>query len=123
MLLAQKSNPIKIHYSLSKQLNAGNKVDLNVTVSYNLPKEQTGNLTLELTDAGTKKSVDGWFLNIFPFQYFTSIKGEKFTTQFPFTVPADYHGKFIMTLTAICGDAKDSVSHTFTLGSKSSRHE
>ena len=69
MLLAQKSNPIKIHYSLSKQLNAGNKVDLNVTVSYNLPKEQTGNLTLELTDAGTKKSVDGWFLNIFPFQY------------------------------------------------------
>jgi len=123
ILFAQKSNAIKIHYTLSQQLKAGNKVDLKVMVEHHLSKEQTGNVTLELFDAGSKKSVDGWFLNIFPFQYFTSIKGERFTTEFPFTVPSDYHGKFIMTLTAICGDAKDSVTRTFDMGTKITGHE
>ncbi len=95
ILFAQNRNSIKIHYSLSPQLNAGSKINLKVMVEHHLSKEETGNLTLELTDASTKKSVDGWFLNIFSFQYFTSIKGEKFTTQFPFTIPSDFKGKLI----------------------------
>ena len=123
ILFAQKPNALKIHYTLSQQLKAGSKVDLKVMVEHHLSSEQTGNVTLELFDAGSKKSIDGWFLNIFPFQYFTSIKGERFTTEFPFTVPADYHGKFIMTLRAICGDAKDSVTRTFDMGTKKTGHE
>lgn len=123
ILFAQKPNSIKIHYSLSQQLKAGNKIDLKVTVSHSLSKEQTGTVTLELIDATTNKSVDGWFLNIFPFQYFTSIKGEKFTTEFPFTVPSDYNGKFTVTIKAVCGNAKDSVSQTFNVNSKINSHE
>ena len=123
ILFAQTPNAIKIHYTLSQQIKAGNKVDLKVMVEHHLSKEQTGNVTLELFNAGTLKRIDGWFLNIFPFQYFTSIKAEKFTTEFPFTVPADYHGKFKMTLKAICGDAKDSVTRIFDIGSKITGHE
>ena len=91
ILFAQTPNAIKIHYTLSQQLKAGNKVDLKVMVEHHLSKEQTGN--------------------------------EKFTTQFPFTVPAEYHGKFILTLKAICGDAKDSVTRIFDIGSKITGHE
>ncbi len=120
---AQQQKELSIHCSFPQQLKAGSKVNLKVIISHTIQKEQTGNLTLELTDATTKKSVDGWFLNIFPFQYFTSIKGENFTTQFPFTIPSDYHGKFIMTLKAICGDAKDSLWHSFNIASKMINHE
>jgi len=121
--IAQQQKEISIHCVFPKKLNAGDKVNLKVNVSHTLYKEQTGNLTLELIDATTNKSVDGWFLNIFPFQYFTSIKGENFETQFPFTIPSDYHGKCMLTLKAVCGDAKDSLSHTFTIGSKIVNHE
>ena len=71
--IAQQQKEISIHCVFPKKLNAGDKVNLKVNVSHTLYKEQTGNLTLELIDAKTNKSVDGWFLNIFPFQYFTTI--------------------------------------------------
>lgn len=115
---AQQQKQLTLHCNFPKQLNGGDKIDLKVTVAHHLSKEQTGNVTLELFDANTNKSVDGWFLNIFPFQYFTSIAGEKFNASFPFTVPSNFNGKIKMIVKAVCGNAKDSVLQTFAISSK-----
>ena len=116
--IAQQQKQLTISCSFPKQLKAGNKINLKVIVAHHLVKEETGNVTLELFDATTNKSIDGWFLNIFPFQYFTSIAGEKFTTSFPFTVPSNFNGKIKIMITAVCSNAKDSLSQTFTISSK-----
>lgn len=115
---AQQQKELSISCSFPKQLNAGNKINLKVTVAHHLSKEQIGNVTLELFNAITNKSVDGWFLNIFPFQYFTSITKQKFTTNFPFTVPSNFNGKIKIIIKAVCGNAKDSISQIFTINSK-----
>jgi hypothetical protein len=80
-----------------------------VQVKHQLTKEQTGTLQFALYNVETKKSVDGWFLNFFPFQYFTTISNEIFETEFPFTVPNDYKGKFSIELVAKVDSIKDSI--------------
>jgi hypothetical protein len=80
-----------------------------VQVIHNLIEEKTGTLVLSLINHQTQTSVDGWFLNIFPFQYFTTIKNEKFEVEFPFTVPNDYSDSFDLVLVAHVGNLKDSI--------------
>ncbi len=82
---------------------------VNSTGKPQLTKEKTGTPQISLYNAETKKSVDGWFLNFFPFQYFTTIKNEIFETEFPFTVPNDYKGKFSIELVAKVDSIKDSM--------------
>ncbi|HEX3025343.1 MAG TPA: hypothetical protein VHP12_09045 [Chitinophagaceae bacterium] len=122
-VIAQQQKQLTVHCNFPKQLKTGNKINLKVTVAHHLSKEQTGNVTLELFDAITNKSVDGWFLNIFPFQYFTSIAGENFNTSFPFTVPSNFNGKIKIVIKAVCGNAKDSLAQTFTVSSKITGNE
>ena len=87
----------------------GESIKLKVQVKHQLTKEQTGNLQFALYNTETKKSVDGWFLNFFPFQYFTTIANEFFETEFPFTVPNDFKGKFTLELVAKVDTIQDSV--------------
>jgi hypothetical protein len=79
---------------------------------HDFPQEKTGQLTLALINHKTKKSVDGWFMNIFPFQYFTTIQNEPFETEFPFTVPFDYIGNFDIEIVARVNEIKDSIHFT-----------
>ena len=53
--------------------------------------------------------MDGWFINIFPFQYFTTILNTPFETEFSFTVPNDYKGNFEINLVATVDQIKDSI--------------
>lgn len=91
---------------------AGQSFKLQVKVIHHLKEEETGNLTLALYNHDTGKSVDGWFINIFPFQYFTTIDKENFEVEFPFTVPHEYKGSFDIELVAKVQDQKDSVRYT-----------
>lgn len=81
-------------------MTQGESIKLKVQVKHQISKEQTGHVQLFLYNAATKKSVDGWFLNFFPFQYFTTIANKNFETEFPFTVPNDFKGQFIIELVA-----------------------
>jgi len=104
-----QQKPLSIHFTPPTQLFLGESVKLKVQVKHQITKEQTGTLQFTLYNADTKKSVDGWFLNFFPFQYFTTIKNEIFETEFPFTVPNDYKGKFTLELVAKVDSIKDSI--------------
>jgi len=107
--MAQEKPAIKIHCVAPVKLKTGQSVKLKVSVSHNLKEENTGTLVLSLINHQTKTSVDGWFLNIFPFQYFTTIQNEKFEVEFPFTVPNDYSDSFDLVLVAHVGILKDSI--------------
>jgi len=106
--LAQQK-PLSIHFTAPTQLFLGESVKLKVQVKHQLNQEKTGTLQFAIFNAETKKSVDGWFLNFFPFQYFTTISNEIFETEFPFTVPNDYKGKFTLELVAKVDSIKDSI--------------
>jgi len=106
--LAQQK-PLSIHFTAPTAMFLGETLKLKVQVKHQLTKEQTGNLQFAIYNAETKKSVDGWFLNFFPFQYFTTISNEIFETEFPFTVPNDYKGKFTLELVAKVDTIQDSI--------------
>ena len=104
-----QQKPLSIHLITPSQMYLGESIKLKVQVKHQLTKEQTGHLEFALYNTETKKSVDGWFLNFFPFQYFTTISNEIFETEFPFTVPNDYKGKFSIELVAKVDSIKDSI--------------
>ena len=104
-----QQKPLSIHFTSPSQMFLGETMKLKVQVKHQLTKEQTGHLEFALFNTDTKKSVDGWFLNFFPFQYFTTISNEIFETEFPFTVPNDYKGKFSIELVAKVDSIKDSI--------------
>lgn len=115
LLFAQKMNGVvgqsKINIVCTPPtiMRLGQSIQLKVKVKHSFAQEKTGQLTLSLINSKTKKSVDGWFVNIFPFQYFTTIKMETFETEFPFTVPFDYVGKFDIEIVARVNEIKDSL--------------
>ena len=100
---------MSIHFTSPAKMFLGETIQLKVQVKHQLTKEQTGHLEFAIYNAETKKSVDGWFLNFFPFQYFTTISNEIFETEFPFTVPNDYKGKFSIELVAKVDSITDSI--------------
>ena len=104
-----QQKPLSIHFTSPAKMFLGETIQLKVQVKHQLTKEQTGHLEFALYNTETKKSVDGWFLNFFPFQYFTTISNEIFETEFPFTVPNDYKGKFSIELVAKVDSIKDSI--------------
>ena len=104
-----QQKPLSIHFTSPSQMFLGETMKLKVQVKHQLTKEQTGHLEFAIYNAETKKSVDGWFLNFFPFQYFTTISNEIFETEFPFTVPNDYKGKFTLELVAKVDTIQDSI--------------
>jgi hypothetical protein len=106
--IAQQT-PLSIHFTAPTEMFLGESIKLKVQVKHQLTKEQTGNLQFAIYNAETKKSVDGWFLNFFPFQYFTTIANEIFETEFPFTLPNDYKGKFTLELVAKVDTIQDSI--------------
>ena len=104
-----QQKPLSIHFTAPTAMFLGETLKLKVQVKHQLTKEQTGTIQFALYNAETKKSVDGWFLNFFPFQYFTTISNEIFETEFPFTVPNDYKGKFTLELVAKVDTIQDSI--------------
>jgi hypothetical protein len=107
---ATAQNPyLKIKATPPVTLKWGQSYRLKATVSHNFKEEKTGGITCTLLNAATHKPVDGWFVNIFPFQYFTTIANTTFETEFSFTVPHAYKGNFEIILVAQVEQIKDSV--------------
>ncbi|MBN8835712.1 MAG: hypothetical protein J0I09_00485 [Sphingobacteriia bacterium] len=113
-LFAQKKS-LHIQCDFPAVLKQTEYKELKVSVGNSFTKESTGHLTFEIFNADKNISVDGWFLNVFPFQYFTATPQKTFTTTFPFTVPGEYKGNIRIVIKAICGNVKDSISQIITV--------
>ncbi|MCX8473573.1 MAG: hypothetical protein ORN85_07990 [Sediminibacterium sp.] len=68
----------------------GAKEKLHLCINHNCLNENIGYLSLSLLDYKSHQPVDGWFLNFFPNQYFTTIKNTKPCSEFKFEVPHTY---------------------------------
>ncbi len=100
---------LKIDAKPPTQLKQGQSFKLGAKVLHNFTTEKTGGISCTFLNASNHTSVDGWFLNVFPFQYFTTISNTPFETEFTFTVPDEYKGKFEIILVAEANKIKDSV--------------
>ena len=120
---SQTPHTIKVHYILPKELEAGKKYDLPVSITNILSSENTGTIDFEIINPKTNTSVDGWFLNIFPHQFFTGTPHKKFSTTFPFTVPANFKGKIKFIVKAECHGAVDSVVFSSFIKNNLSQNE
>jgi hypothetical protein len=67
----------------------GDHIEFAVRIMNNSGKECTGQVQLELLDS-LKTSVDGWFINTFPNQYFTVDAHRSGIKRFPIQVPYNF---------------------------------
>jgi hypothetical protein len=107
---------LKIKAVAPGKLKLGQSFKLKASVAHNFNIEKTGGLTCTLLNTKTHVPVDGWFINIFPFQYFTTIANTPFEAEFSFTVPHEYKGNFEINLVATVDQVKDSIHfsvHTY----------
>ena len=71
-------------------LREGDVMEFTAKISNTSNEELTGTATLELIDATTGNSVDGFFNNVFPFQYFTVAANQSMVVKFPIQVPMNF---------------------------------
>jgi hypothetical protein len=91
---------LMVQPNMPRFLRQGDHLEL-VTKIVNLSdSEMTGQAQLELIDATTGQSVDGWFINTFPNQYFTVAAGQSELVKFPVQVPVQFDRALTWRITA-----------------------
>jgi hypothetical protein len=68
-------------------LREGDRMEFSAKIANLTDKEFTGQAQLQLIDATTNQSIDGWFQNMSPNQYFTVAAGQSEAVKFPIQVP------------------------------------
>ncbi|MDB5251344.1 MAG: alpha-2-macroglobulin [Flaviaesturariibacter sp.] len=93
-------------------LRQGDHLEFTTKIVNLSDREMTGQVQLELIDAATNQSVDGWFQNIFPNQYFTVAAGQSELVKFPMEVPFQFSSALkwrLVARAASFSDGEESV--------------
>ncbi len=109
-LVTQKS--LMVQPNIPRFLREGDQMELSVKIANLTNNELTGTITLELIDATTQTSVDGWFQNVFPQQYFTVEAGQSSIAQFPIQVPFSYNKPLTYRIIARTNELSDGEENT-----------
>ncbi|MDB5209831.1 MAG: alpha-2-macroglobulin, partial [Sediminibacterium sp.] len=72
-------------------MREGDNMEFSTKIVNLTDKEITGQAMLELIDPVSNTSVDGWFQNVFPAQFFTVEAGQSFAIKFPIQIPFGYN--------------------------------
>lgn len=88
-IITQKA--LMVQANAPRFIREGDKLEFSGKVVNLSDKELSGQVTLELVDAATGSSVDGWFQNVFPVQYFTAAAGQSTAIKFPIQVPFSFN--------------------------------
>ncbi|RYY44925.1 MAG: alpha-2-macroglobulin [Chitinophagaceae bacterium] len=100
--------PLMVQPNVPRFIREGDDIELVAKIVNLSEKEITGTVQLELMDAATGKSVDGWFKNIFPTQYFTVEAGKSMAIKFPFGAPHNFNSALTYRIKAISKDGSFS---------------
>lgn len=109
-LMTQKS--LMVQPNIPRFLREGDQMELSVKIANLTNKELTGTVLLELIDATTHTSVDGWFQNVFPQQYFTAEALQSGIVQFPIQVPFSYNKPLTYRIIARTNELSDGEENT-----------
>ncbi|MCW3117042.1 MAG: alpha-2-macroglobulin [Chitinophagaceae bacterium] len=88
-------------------LREGDRIEFSAKIVNLTDKELTGQAELQLFDATTNQSVDGWFQNMFPNQYFTVAAGQSEAVLFPIQVPYLFNKALTWRIVAKAKDISD----------------
>ncbi|MFN2438027.1 MAG: alpha-2-macroglobulin family protein, partial [Chitinophagaceae bacterium] len=88
-------------------LRQGDRMEFTAKIVNLTDKEFTGQAQLELIDAVTNQSVDGWFQNIFPNQYFTVGAAQSEVVKFPIEIPFQFTSALVWRIVARAGNISD----------------
>jgi uncharacterized protein YfaS (alpha-2-macroglobulin family) len=88
-------------------LREGDRMDFSTKIVNLTDKEITGQVQLQLIDATTNQSVDGWFNNMFPNQYFTVAPKQSFPVKFSIQIPYQYNKPVTYRIVAKAGNMSD----------------
>lgn len=105
--LVTTQKTLMVQSNAPRFLREGDNLEFSTKISNLSSKELTGQVVLELVDATTNSSVDGWFQNIFPTQYFTVAAGQSTAVKFPISIPFSYNKPLLWRVVAKAGDYSD----------------
>lgn len=117
-IIVQK--PLLVQLQAPQFLREGDRIELNAKIINLSDHELTGTTQLTLLNAGTNQSVDGWFKNIFPTQYFTVAVGQSLDIKFPIEIPYNFNSalKYLVTATtSVPKSVKESINKNDSLNS------
>ncbi|GAC1660414.1 MAG: alpha-2-macroglobulin family protein [Flavisolibacter sp.] len=109
--------PLMVQTNMPRFLRQGDHVELTATLVNLSDTEITGQVQLELKDGSGLRSVDGWFLNSFPHQYFTVPARRSVVVQFPLQVPNEFNSTLlwrIVAKTAMLSDGEENILPVLT---------
>lgn len=109
-VLKKDTARLAVHLDMPRFLREGDRLELTAKITNLSGKEFTGQALLQLFDATTNTSVDGWFQNVFPVQYFTVDAGETEAVSFPVEVPYLFKKALLWRITATAENGSDSES-------------
>ncbi|MFL5808990.1 MAG: alpha-2-macroglobulin family protein, partial [Flavisolibacter sp.] len=101
-LVTQKE--IMVQPNIPRFVRQGDHIEFATTIVNLSDSERTGQVQLELFDATTNQSVDGWFINSFSNQYFTVAAGQSEIVKFPIQVPFQFNKTLVWRITARSGN-------------------
>jgi uncharacterized protein YfaS (alpha-2-macroglobulin family) len=104
-LVTQKE--LMVQPNAPRFLRQGDRMEFSAKIVNLTDKEMTGQAELQLVDAATNQSVDGWFINSFPNQYFTVAAGQSEVVKFPIQVPHQYTSSLVWRVIARSGKVSD----------------
>jgi hypothetical protein len=97
-IITQKQ--LMIQPNAPRFLREGDKMEFSAKIVNMTEKELTGQAELQLIDATTNQSIDGWFKNVIPNQYFTVAAGQSEAVNFPLEVPYQFNKALVWRIVA-----------------------
>ncbi len=88
-IITQKE--LMVQANAPRFMREGDRMDFSGKIVNMTNKEITGQVALELIDPITNQSVDGWFRNMFPNQFFTVAAGQSTPVSFTIEIPYQYN--------------------------------
>ncbi|MFL5788858.1 MAG: alpha-2-macroglobulin family protein [Flavisolibacter sp.] len=104
------SQTLKVQPNMPRFLRQGDHIELSTKIVNLSDTELTGQVQLQLFDAATNQSVDGWFMNTFPNQYFTVAARQSEAVKFPIQVPFLFNSSLIWKVMAVTNSSALSLS-------------
>jgi hypothetical protein len=93
-------------------LREGDRMELSAKVANLADSELTGQMELQLVDATTGQTADGWFSNRQANQYFTVGAGQSAVVSFPIDIPYQYNRPLTFRLVARAHEFSDGEEAT-----------
>lgn len=93
--------PLMVQPNAPRFMREGDRMEFSTKIVNLSDSEVTGTVQLELFNTATNQSVDGWFKNVFPTQYFTVAAGQSQAVKFPIDVPFNFNSALSYRIKAI----------------------